>query len=275
MLKNSPIIQKLVKGDARVRSGVILLGWGFSATMSLLIAVSAYQNRTPDPFAQQYAALALPDAVDVDTTASIGNGGRRPTEFSVFSDPAPVASTRPGRFEAEIETLRHEIVALRRSAESLRRQNDIMSDRLAMIEGGGNAAPRQVPSYPAPTRYAANTRQQASDPLITGSIRKQSKTATAAPSVPRSKFGIDLGAYASLEEVARAWRAMQATEERVVGNLLPIASIVQDGQQKMVAHLVAGPFDNAADAAATCARLEKRLIDCKPTLFAGQPLPAR
>ncbi|MDJ0929652.1 hypothetical protein [Breoghania sp.] len=145
------MIQELLKGGARLRSGVMLVGWGFAATMSLLVAVSAYQNRAPDPFSDQYAALVLPDAGDVETTASIGTGNRRPTtEFGVFSNPSPVDRIKPGRFEAEIDTLRHAIVALRRSAEALRRQNDIMSDRLAMIESGDKPAAKTSPAREAP-----------------------------------------------------------------------------------------------------------------------------
>ncbi|MDJ0929653.1 hypothetical protein [Breoghania sp.] len=66
---------------------------------------------------------------------------------------------------------------------------------------------------------------------------------------------------------------MRETESRVIGSLSPLATITERGN-KMVPHLIAGPFDNAADAAAACARPEKRLITCKPTIFAGQPLPA-
>ncbi|PTW60006.1 sporulation related protein [Breoghania corrubedonensis] len=281
MLKKPPILQEILKGGARMRTGVVLLGWGFAATMSLLVAVSAYQNRAPDPFGARYAALVLPSAGDVRTTASIGNANKRPTEFGVFSAPSPVESPRPGQFEAQIDTLRHEIIALRRSADALRRQNDIMSDRLAQIEGGRTPSVQPPSGYATPStsydtsaRYATNNRQQAVDPMITGSIGKAKKSRGTA-SAPRTKFAVDLGAYGSLEEVATAWHAMQATETRIIGSLLPLASIAEDANNKMVAHLVAGPFDNAADAAAACARLEKRLIECKPTLFAGQRLPAR
>ena len=295
VLKKPPIVQELLKGGARLRSGAVLVGWGFAASMALLVAVSAYQNRAPDPFGQPYAAMVLPDRGSIETTASIKNRPSRPTEFSVFSDPTPVDGRRPGRFEAEIETLRHEIVALRRSAEVLRRQNDVMSDRLAEIEGGtrtssqtprsesyqtphrfarASKATRQRPASNAPTRRIAAA--NGSDPIITGSIggRKTPAIMAEATSAPRTKFAIDLGTYGTLAEVAGAWHAMRETESRIIGNLLPLAAVAQE-DKRMVAHLVAGPFDNAAEAASTCARLEKRRIACEPTLFNGQPLPAR
>ncbi len=290
MLKKPPILVELMKGGARLRTGAALLGWGFSASMALLVAVSSYQNKAPDPFSQPYAAMVLPDAGDVTTTASIGKRSR-PTEFGVFSNPTPVSGVRPDRVEAEIDTLRHEIVALRRSAEALRRQNDIMSDRLATLEGGERAngsrpsgaipaAPRSFANAaPASRTRATVTAQNTSpavDTMITGNIRPAAPAAASlsATTAPRTQFGIDLGAYGSLAEVAGAWRAMRVTETAVIGPLSPLASVVESGD-KMVAHLVAGPFVNAADAAAACARLEKRLIACKPTLFSGQQLPAR
>ncbi|WP_321504309.1 SPOR domain-containing protein [Breoghania sp.] len=287
MLKKPPILDELMKGGARLRTGVALLGWGFSASMALLVAISAYQNKAPDPFSQPYAAMVLPDVGEVTSTASIGKRAR-PTEFGVFSNPTPVQGGRPGRFEAEIETLRHEIVALRRSADALRRQNDFMSDRIASLESGNGVASARPSSAmrAQPLRYARAhsgtgtthiaTASPAIDTITTGSIRRPEPLTSAGrpTTAPRSQFGIDLGAYGSLAEVANAWRAMRVTESSVIGPLSPLASIIERGD-KMVAHLVAGPFDNAADAAAACARLEKRLIACQPTLFTGQQLPPR
>ncbi|WP_321336617.1 hypothetical protein [Breoghania sp.] len=288
MLKKPPILDELMKGGARLRTSVALLGWGFSASMALLVAISAYQNKAPDPFSQPYAAMVLPDAGEVTSTASIGKRAR-PTEFGVFSNPTPVSGVRPGRFEAELETLRHEIVALRRSADVLRRQNDFMSDRIASLEGGSiTTSPRSSGTLRAqPPRYAdvrsgagrlniANA-SPAVDTITTGNIRRARPATTSgarAKTAPRSQFGIDLGAYSSLAEVAGAWRAMRVTESAVIGTLTPLASITEN-DDKMVAHLVAGPFGNAADAVAACARLEKRLITCQPTLFTGQQLPPR
>ena len=93
-------------------------------------------------------------------------------------------------------------------------------------------------------------------------------------SAPRSNFGIDLGQYASLDDVESAWSALKVTESAIIGSLSPLASVYQ-ANGTMSAHLLAGPFPNAADAAKTCARLTARRIACKPTLFVGQQLTAR
>lgn len=286
--KRLQIIQELLNGDARMRVGALLVGWGFTAVMALLVAVSAYQNRLPDPFRAQYAAYPLPEAGEIETTASIGDA-QKTGRFGVFTGLGGQKGGLPERVDAELETLRQEIIALRRSADALRRQNEVVSNRLAMLEadvprpdaGLGRPSetrtlatrPTLVVPPPAASQRGGSLGMAAdgSDPITTGSIAKPADGMAGAAVAPRSEFGIDLGSYASLADVASAWQAMRVTESAIIGKLSPLAAVTEKAGT-MSAHLVAGPFSNAADAAAACARLSKRRIDCTPTLYAGQPL---
>lgn len=271
--------QQLFNGNERIQSALLAFGWGFFALIALLFAVSAFQYRKTADREDIYAQLPLPAAGDVLTTANIGPrdaGGVPQSRFDVFNS-GPIASGHlPDRMDAELETLRLEIIALRRSASAMRRLNEELSSRVNQLEDRSASLPsaphtgiRQLPNR---TRQATKQAKRPNAPA--GTIAATSTSMNDANTAPRSNFGIDLGRFASLDDVRSAWQALKITEAPIIGSLSPLASFRQQSGG-LGAHLLAGPFPNAADAAATCARLSARKIQCKPTLFVGQQLTMR
>ena len=267
--------QQLFNGNERIQSALFAFGWGFFALIALLFAVSAFQYRKTADREDIYAQLPLPAAGDVLTTANIGPrdaGGVPQSRFDVFNS-GPIASGHlPDRMDAELETLRMEIIALRRSASAMRRLNEELSSRVNQLEDRSASLP-QAPG--TGIRRAPSRKQQTTRPAAPAdTIAATSTSMNDANSAPRSNFGIDLGRFASLDDVRSAWQALKITEASIIGSLSPLASFRQQSSG-LSAHLLAGPFPNAADAAATCARLSARKIQCKPTLFVGQQLTMR
>ncbi len=88
--------------------------------------------------------------------------------------------------------------------------------------------------------------------------------------VPRTSFGVDLGGANSVEGLRTLWRRMTKTH-KALGELRPIIMVkenVSGGQFR----LVAGPFDDAAEAAKLCVTLGADR-GCETTVFDGQRLP--
>lgn len=257
----------LFDGSEQVRSALLLSGWGFCALMAFLFALSAFQYRQTGFPGPEYAQIPLPPGGDVATTASIGpSGGVPASRFDVFNATSPTTNALSNRMDAELETLRQEIIALRRSTEAMRQLNEQLSGRINQLEG------EPGPTAALPPVSKGTRRTPAGLPQV-----RRSANGFAAPtanSAPRSDFGIALGDFYSLDDAEKAWSALMQTEASIIGQLSPLAAVEQRSNG-MVAHLLAGPFANAAEAAATCARLAAREIECKPTLYAGQRLSMR
>ncbi|AXS40491.1 hypothetical protein [Breoghania sp. L-A4] len=242
--------------------------------MAFLFAVSAFQFRIDDvDLEASYAQIPLPPGGDVTTTANIGTrngtrGGVPRQRFDIFEASSPESNALSNRMDVELKTLRHEIIALRRSSEAMRHLNEQLSIRVNELEAQAPNAQHTVPSAGI-SRLPSGVRRSASN-----DERPASQAPVSSSSAPRSNFGIDLGRYSSLDDVESAWSALKVTESSIIGSLSPLASVYQ-ANGSLSAHLLAGPFPNAADAAKTCARLTARRIACKPTLFVGQQLTAR
>ncbi len=99
------------------------------------------------------------------------------------------------------------------------------------------------------------------------------QTAPSDVPVERTDFAVDLGTYADSEAAAAAWATFRATRG-VLTDLSPRIA-TREGQEgdRPAVRLLAGPFVNAADAAATCVRLAGDNIACQPTVYQGGPLP--
>ncbi|GGB62153.1 hypothetical protein GCM10011316_37640 [Roseibium aquae] len=108
-------------------------GWALAAILFGTVGLAAINMdaRTPG-FDHRFAApgLPLPPAGPVTTTASIGG---QPYQIEVLSPP----DTRSGSdLAGHVETLRQEIVALRRRLEAIANQNEGYSARLSALEAG-------------------------------------------------------------------------------------------------------------------------------------------
>lgn len=140
------------------------------------------------------------------------------------------------------------------------------------------------------------------DPVITGSIPNAAARKIVPPSKPRgdaapkpvslprtikpgavsgdddassgqltkSTFGIDLGGFRSFKDLQKNWTEIQSKNAVAIGELKPLASMSErDGA--LEARLIAGPFDNAANAMKLCAQLMAKGVACQPALYTGQP----
>lgn len=83
--------------------------------------------------------------------------------------------------------------------------------------------------------------------------------------IQRTDFGIDLGPYASQSAAEEAWSGLRATHKDLPTQVL--SRIVPDEDGGKGVRLYAGPYPNAADAAATCVYIADEGISCRPVPF--------
>lgn len=91
----------------------------------------------------------------------------------------------------------------------------------------------------------------------------------------QTRFAIDLGRSGTLGEMAKRWAELADKHDDLLDGLTPLAAIGEDVDQQMEIRLVAGPFDNAADAAARCAAFYGTGLICRPAVYQGQRLVPR
>ncbi|SDU10770.1 SPOR domain-containing protein [Stappia sp. ES.058] len=83
--------------------------------------------------------------------------------------------------------------------------------------------------------------------------------------IGRSDFALDLGRFESREEAEGRWAEIRETQPALPATIS--SRIVDDPQNPGELRLMAGPFPNAADAAAACAYLSSGDITCLPALY--------
>jgi len=107
---------------------------------------------------------------------------------------------------------------------------------------------------------------------------KPDRMALATNSAKRSRlapdivFGLDLGAYDSIEVLKKRWQRVGGQHGDILGDLTPrrITEFSADGR---IAHrLIAAPLADAVEVAKRCASLKARSVPCRQTLGIGEPL---
>jgi hypothetical protein len=89
-----------------------------------------------------------------------------------------------------------------------------------------------------------------------------------------SLFAIELGTFADLASARDEWERLVTDQPQLFSDLRPVVNLRdRDSGPELV--LVAGPFDEAAAAAARCAAAGEENVACLPGYFVGQPLPLR
>ena len=89
--------------------------------------------------------------------------------------------------------------------------------------------------------------------------------------IPRTAFGVELGGASSVDGLRALWRRM-TTAHKELGELRPIIMVKENASGGQF-RLVAGPFDDAAEAAKLCVALGSADRGCETTVFDGQRLP--
>lgn len=228
-----------------------------------------------------------------------------------YSPPAPrvilaapiTQQGSPRRIAAELENQSDPVAISRRpmpdpdDAELARAVDDLA---LEIISGGDNTTlPDGVMGGQLLPPRLANTRAQAAaraqdivepaeqeiamagaDELITGSIVAdeplEADIAELDAVISHTPFGLDLGGVGTLEEIDRLWRSHQERFASVLGPLVPRIMLRQTPDGALDLRLVAGPIEDAADAALACARLRAAgASDCLPSIYDGQLLSQR
>lgn len=293
-------------GGRESRRQVVTLGaWGLVAMSSFVAAFMALQFSKFDEAADETAAAEDPvKAAPAGTASGIGI-------IQLGSDAA--RSSRTDELATDVESLRKELVALRRTVASIRESRDQLALRLAAVEETYQgftssiaktartkspaprdvtpaaapaeapvAAPATPPMPPVPIaapqqRKAASGQRKASADaaLTTGSIPADPQPAAAGgpAGAERTDFAVDLGGFSSLATLAKGWSDLREQQKELLGDLAPRASL-SDKDGRLEVRLVAGPFANAAHAITLCAQLQARGRPCQPTLFVGQPVAA-
>lgn len=178
----------------------------------------------------------------------------------------------------------------------------------AIAQPSNNAAPRIV--LPAPTEVdggavaitmrpmdvsgiLTDTRVEApvdgmqendvsDDDLTTASIPSQEDVMPADDDLPeamlvsQTPFAVDIGGAATLEGIDILWRERNDIYSTVLQGLTPRILLQQTSDGSLDLRLVAGPIEDAADAAILCARLvASGLQRCLPAIYDGQQLALR
>eukprot|EP00873_Tetraselmis_striata_P029158 jgi/Tetstr1/449422/TSEL_036517.t1 len=238
-------------------------------------------RRTVAVLQERKAILAekVADAQSAATTETDETKARQPTPFNDTLDAAVEAiAGKPG----PVETLPAPIGPLTRSAPakpatatrfaeetlpaSLREPVRIVA--LPGVESPASVASIPVPSgdvtAPAPVpaaRPMAGT--DGTELSVSGAAGRIS--GDTGNRIARSDFALDLGRFESREAAESRWAEIRETQPA-----LPVgisSRIVEDPQEPGGMRLMAGPFPNAADAAAACVYLSSGDITCSPALY--------
>lgn len=231
---SSTILDRLNTGDGT--SSVYIL-WGFFALAGIAAAVAICF--TPGAERRFTAAISLPPGI------------------AAPAEPRKIA-TRPQEPAAGKEMLAR-VKAL--------------EEQLGAITGSiSRAPPATVPSLPAGITPGADLK-----PVKTTSIPLQPAESAepaemADTSVSHTLFAVDLGAETSFGGLRARWDKLRKKYPDIA-HLSPRIA-VRDNKGKVELRLIAGPFENAADAARACAELLAKGTACDGSLFDGQRLPA-
>jgi len=142
----------------------------------------------------------------------------------------------------------------------------------------------QVPNRFAPLRDKVNLPSSANKGSTRPPTHRKTtnaparKMALATNSAKRSRlapdivFGLDLGAYDSIEVLKKRWERVGSQHRDILGDLVPrrITEFSADG--RAIHRLIAAPLADAMDVARRCASLQARSVPCRQTLGIGEPL---
>lgn len=114
--------------------------------------------------------------------------------------------------------------------------------------------------------------------FTTGTKTRPMTTGAAPEAATRSRFatqtgyGLDLGAYSSLQQLRLGWYQLARRNPDILSDLAPrhLTEFSADG--RVAYRLIAAPLSDAMDVAKRCASLKARSITCKQTQGTGEPL---
>lgn len=205
---------------------------------------------------------------------------------------------------ASFNQLRGQVASLETETARLRRENEVLLQRLALNEQSGGEVARRIGALELTVPQlldALNTRGPGVDPGTTASTGAGKPTtfdveggsvsyttspmaapetrATASQPMPEaldtitpdsSAFGIALGPPIDADEGEETWRSMS---NKVGTLLLGMGALLANVEGSAGKRLVVGPIATEADARQLCGHMAKVGIACASVPFIGRPLP--
>ncbi|MFK7792546.1 MAG: hypothetical protein AB8B88_07735 [Devosiaceae bacterium] len=273
-----------------------LFGWGAGALVAVGAYFGALQFYPAEPSASLVAGFPAA-GIDPIFTGSIGT-------------PNAPSSVQPMRnfdspLQMQIDNLTMEIAALRETISATQAASLSTNRRLEVLEGDINITTASVDAVSGAT--ADQPLPQSLDTLamarpeprvvlpapipvdggaIALSVRPLQITdeGEAAPTddmqagqmLSQTPFAVDLGGGATLEEIDALWLIHRQSFGETLSTLSPRILLQQTSEGTLDLRLVAGPINDAADAAMLCAQLVAAGMDrCLPAIFDGQQLALR
>lgn len=238
-------------------------------------------RRTVAVLQERKAILAekVADAQSASTTETDETAARQPTPFNETLDAAVEAiAGKPG----PVETLPAPVGPLTRSAPAkpataTRFAEEALPARLRepvrIVALPGVESPVSVASIPAPSGDGTAAAPVPGARPMAGTDGTALSVSGAAGRISgdtgnriaRSDFALDLGRFESREAAESRWAEIRETQPALPAGIS--SRIVEDPQGPGGLRLMAGPFPNAADAAAACVYLSSGDITCSPALY--------
>lgn len=249
-------------------SGSAHILWGFFAVAALTAAVAICF--TPGAERRFSAAISLPQAIPGHSPAILAQTEAPPPRPAAQPAPQPAPQMRTVQLSRPVEPPRP---APATADEQLLARLQMLEKQIGAVTGsiqGGTKA--ELPGItPAEDPKAADEPAPVEEAKQVRTVPVESP-AGVEQAVSRTVFGVDLGSEPSFGALRIRWDNLRRKYPELA-RLSPRIS-VRDNSGKVELRLIAGPFENAADAAKACASLLSKGAVCDGGLFDGQRLPA-
>ncbi|MEO0383230.1 MAG: SPOR domain-containing protein [Pseudomonadota bacterium] len=281
-----------------------LVGWGAGALVAIGAYFGALQFYPAEPSMPLMATFqSATPAIDPIMTGSIGGASSQPMP----SLPSPLQA-RLDSITMEMAALRDALAAAQASTVSTNRRLTDIEQNLSFMTASigsipGEATEQALPDaiepltlavteprvvLPAPTPADGGSITVSMRPLTISTDEAASEetasesTDMSLPSeqpllaVSQTPFAIDIGGAATLEDIDALWMNRKNSFSQTLGDLTPRILLQQTSTGTLDLRLVAGPINDAADAAILCAQLVAAGLErCLPAIFDGQQLALR
>lgn len=293
--------QPMNKKDQRVA----LMGWSVGALVAVGAYVGAVQFLPSSPSGSMIASLQN-QGVDPIFTGSIGNpsGQMRPQGTLPFGSPL---QAQIDDLTLQIAELKDAVSATQAATRSTNRRMELMETGSGLTTASVNATdtgnseqplprsleplsiaqpePRVILPAPIPVDGGAisisqrpllvdgDTQPMNTDEMMANDATQANEGAAVLSQTP---FAIDVGGAETLADIDALWLAHRQAYGDALADLSPRILLQQTSAGALDLRLVAGPIDDAADAALLCARLVAAGLErCLPAVFDGQRLALR
>lgn len=184
----------------------------------------------------------------------------------------PGAEDRSSAMTAELEQARSEAAEARRTVAEL-------AARLDRIEAAFGPFTGSIPEGPAAdvVPESAPAALPLVPPMNEGEINDrlsqfaELEAVSEASTVQSTGFAITLASAATMTDAQKLWRALGERHPDLLGSLEP-RLVVDEISGLLSLRVIAGPFRNAAEAQALCAKFRSTGQPCETTVFDGQRL---